>query len=224
MTFQPVDLWVASSGSDAVPVAAARPMPWPARFVIFKRLFDMIFGIATLPLIAALSAGLVILNPFLNPGPLFFFQTRVGRGGQSFTVWKFRTMTCGPAMPRGHDDRLEEDRITPLGTFLRRARLDEVPNFVNVLLGDMSVIGPRPDMIEHARAYSISVPRYRQRFRIKPGITGLAQVRHGYVDDVDGVLRKARNDQIYIDRASVRLDFAIAWQTLKVILSGHGAR
>ena len=224
MTYQPVDLWGDLAHPDRTPAPGPGRPRWPLRFAAFKAAFDLFFAIANLPLILALSILLLILNPFFNPGPLFFFQTRMGRGCRPFTLWKFRTMSCAGRGFRGHADRVEEDRITPLGNPLRRTRLDEVPNFVNVLRGDMSVIGPRPDMVEHALAYSITVPRYRARFGIKPGITGLAQIRHGYVDHVDGVLRKARNDHIYIRRACVRLDLAIAWRTLKVMFTGYGAR
>ena len=166
----------------------------------------------------------MVFNPLFNRGPLFFRQERLGLGMQPFKMWKFRTMTIDAVSVRGHDDGVEQHRVTRLGRILRKLRLDEVPNFINVMIGEMSVIGPRPDMADHARAYTLTVPRYRERFRVKPGITGLAQVRHGYAENTDAVLRKARNDQIYIDRANVSLDLNIVWQTVKVMRSGFGAR
>lgn len=177
-----------------------------------------------MPSIALLSVVLLVLNPFLNPGPLFFRQERMGQGGVPFRVWKFRTMICAQGNVRGHDDGVEEDRITGLGRILRVTRLDEVPNFLNVLAGDMSVIGPRPDMIEHAIVFSEKIPRYRGRFRVKPGITGLSQVRLGYIETIDGVPRKARNDHIYIERANLGMEFMIVLKTIKVMFTGFGAR
>jgi lipopolysaccharide/colanic/teichoic acid biosynthesis glycosyltransferase len=197
---------------------------WPAGFRVFKRLFDVFFAVSALPIMAVVSVVLLALNPFFNPGPVFFRQDRMGQGGVPFRVWKFRTMTECDLSDRGHDDGVEVHRITSLGQVLRRTRLDELPNFINVLRGEMSVIGPRPDMIDHAIAYARTVPRYGDRFRVKPGITGLAQIRHGYVESVDGVLRKARNDHIYIERASVGMELMIVVQTIRVMINGFGAR
>ncbi|MCU4653748.1 sugar transferase [Roseibacterium sp. SDUM158016] len=191
---------------------------------MFKRACDIYFGVVALPLVVILSFVLLILNPFFNPGPLFFRQERMGRGGVPFQIWKFRTMAPANGARRRHDEGVEEDRISRLGGVLRKSRLDELPNFINVLRGDMSVIGPRPDIVEHALAFSVSVPRYRDRFRVKPGITGLAQVRHGYADNASAVRRKARNDAIYIERGSIGMDLAIIARTVQVMLTGFGAR
>lgn len=224
MSFQNLDLSDFSRAKARRRPAQEGPLHWSRRFRVFKRACDIHFAIAALPLMAILSVVLLALNPFLNPGPLFFRQERMGQGGVPFRMWKFRTMTPDAACARAHDEGLEDERITRLGRVLRQSRLDELPNFINVLLGEMSMIGPRPDMVDHALAYSVTVPRYRDRFRVKPGITGLAQVRHGYVDTIGAVVRKARNDHIYIERADAMLDLKIIVRTVQVMLSGFGAR
>lgn len=198
---------------------------WPQHFRVFKRTCDIYFGIVAAPLVVAIGLLLLLLNPFLNPGPLLFRQERMGRGGVPFVIWKFRTMVPDEeSSDRTHDEGVEVHRITRLGSVLRKYRIDELPNFFNVLKGDMSVIGPRPDMIDHALVYAGTIPRYRERFAVRPGITGLAQVRQGYADQEDAVRRKARNDWIYIERGSVSLDLRIMVWTVAVMVTGFGAR
>jgi lipopolysaccharide/colanic/teichoic acid biosynthesis glycosyltransferase len=200
----------------------------PARpldpYGLSKRGIDVASAILALPVVLTTAAVLAVLNPFYNPGPIFFRQKRMGRNGTSFTVVKFRTMTPADHEVRAHDAALEVDRITVLGRYLRTYRIDELPNFLNVLRGEMSVIGPRPDAYDHAAIYSAQIPLYRERYRMKPGITGLAQVRAGYADTQDAVRRKARFDNFYVKRASLRLDGYILLQTLRVVATGFGAR
>jgi lipopolysaccharide/colanic/teichoic acid biosynthesis glycosyltransferase len=224
LSFQNIDLPDVARAKSSSWTSRRSPLHWPLHFRVFKRACDVQFGIAAMPILGVMCLVLLVLNPFLNPGPLFFRQQRMGRGGVPFRVWKFRTMTPREEGCRLHDERLESDRITPLGRVLRQSRLDELPNFINVLVGEMSVVGPRPDMVDHALAYSVAVPRYRDRFRVKPGVTGLAQVRHGYADTVSAVVRKARNDHIYIERADALLDLRIVLRTVHVMLTGFGAR
>lgn len=204
-----------------------RPPPiarWSPRFRIFKRGCDVGFALLALPIVGLMSVILVILNPFLNPGSVYFRQERMGLGGKSFRIWKFRTMIeCGVS-ERGHHDPVEDHRITPLGAILRKLRIDELPNFLNVLSGDMSLVGPRPDDIEHAKKYRETIPYYRERTRVRPGITGLAQVRMGYAADEGEVRRKARYDRIYVRRSCGRLDLSVIAATFAVMITGFGAR
>ncbi len=123
----------------------------------------------------ALCVFLLIANPFLNRGPLLFIQKRMGRECNHFMAIKFRTMTCVSEMSRGADDPLEVNRITPLGGFLRKTRMDEIPQIINVLRGEMSLIGPRPDCFEHAETYLNTIAGYRERHAALPGISGLAK-------------------------------------------------
>lgn len=193
-------------------------------FWIAKRAFDIGMAVLALPVIALLAAALTVLNPLRNPGPLFFVQDRMGRNGTVFRAIKFRTMICTDDIARGANDPLETWRITPLGAMLRRTRLDEFPQFLNVLKGEMSVIGPRPDYIEHARDYAASVPGYADRYVVRPGITGYAQVRLGYAEGAELTTRKTRLDHVYIRNAGWRVDGAIVLRTLRVMSNGFGAK
>lgn len=194
------------------------------RFRIAKRALDVVSAIFAIPLVAGVSLVLLFINPIANPGPLFFKQTRMGIGGKRFTLWKFRTMTPENEGFRRHDDPVETSRITPLGRVLRRLRIDELPNFLNVLAGDMCLVGPRPDTFGHAEEYIRKIPYYEKRFRVKPGITGLAQVRGGYADNPEAVRRKARFDHFYVRRSSGRLEAYVIAKTIAVVATGFGAK
>ena len=197
---------------------------WPGDFVAQKRALDFLCAVLAFPLIVIVGAGLLLMNPVANPGPLFFSQYRMGRDGRRFRMWKFRTMRPARSGQRRYDDPLEEDRVSPLGRFLRSSRIDELPNFVNVFTGDMSLIGPRPDVWEHATVYLKIVPHYADRFSVRPGITGLAQVRNGYADTMAVVRRKALLDSIYVRHASWAVERSIVLATIRVLLTRHGAK
>ncbi|MGR3291348.1 MAG: sugar transferase [Paracoccaceae bacterium] len=204
-----------------------KPRPisrWSLRYRVLKKLFDIGFSILALPLIALTAFALLLLNPFFNPGPLFFRQLRMGIGGRKFTLLKFRTMSVSSRNVRAHDDPLEDERITKIGKYLRRTRIDEWPNFFNVLKGEMSIVGPRPDAWEHAIQDIQDIPHYRDRFRILPGITGLAQVRGGYADNPRATKRKARFDRFYLKHSRIKFDLYILAQTVVVIFTGFGAK
>jgi lipopolysaccharide/colanic/teichoic acid biosynthesis glycosyltransferase len=194
------------------------------QFITFKFLFDKAFALAAMPVIAVVGMTLLALNPFFNPGPLFHVQDRMGMGGIRFRMLKFRTMRPSAVETRSAYERLEEERITPLGRFLRHTRLDELPNLLNVLRGEMSVVGPRAECFAHAIAYIGTVPHYRERFRVKPGITGLAQVYGGYADTRRAVMRKARLDRVYVRKSGALLDLHIVCLTPLVMITGDGAR
>ncbi|MCX7567508.1 sugar transferase [Sulfitobacter sp. F26169L] len=193
-------------------------------FSLTKRLMDFAFALLCLPFLLILTVLICVANPFWNPGKVFFRQRRMGRHGKAFTMWKFRTMADNGAAVRDANAPLDADRITSLGRLLRRSKLDELPNIFNILTGDMSLVGPRPDAFEHATEYALSVPRYRKRFTVRPGITGLAQVRGGYADNLRSVRRKARYDSYYIRHRSILFEFSIIGATIGVVLSGFGQR
>jgi lipopolysaccharide/colanic/teichoic acid biosynthesis glycosyltransferase len=135
---------------------------------------------------------------------------------------KFRTMVKADENCRGPNAGVEEDRITKLGRFMRKSRIDELPNFFNVLKGEMSVVGPRPDAYSHASHFSEYVEGYDARHRIKPGITGLAQVEMGYAEGEAATGKKAKYDNIYVTRLCGRLDVYVIWRTLFVIAKAMG--
>ena len=202
-------------------MASPRAEPRPG-WAFAKRVFDIGFSLGLLPVLLALVPVLWLANRRRNPGPLFFLQTRMGRHCRPFTLVKFRTMVPAGAAVRGFDDPLEVDRITPLGAFLRKTRIDELPQILNILHGEMSVIGPRPDVWEHATVYCRIVPGYRERHQVRPGITGLAQTRIGYADGLNATRRKAFADNIYIRNMGFGLELLILRQTVGTVLSGFG--
>ena len=206
--------------ADAAQHAAAATGP----FWRSKRVFDVVLTIAGAPVVLAVGSALLLANPVVNRGPLLFWQRRMGRGGRPFWAAKFRTMRPEDGAARGPDDPVEEDRITPLGRFLRRSRLDELPQFWNVLRGEMSLIGPRPDIYEHALHYAAEVPGYAERHSVRPGISGYAQVTLGYVEGSAFTYRKALKDRVYIEHACWALETRIILRTMRVMASGFGAK
>lgn len=196
----------------------------PRRVVVFKIACDVVFSLLALPLIVITAVLLLLLNPFFNRGPLLFSQDRMGKDGIRFRMWKFRTMLPDSQAVRAHDEELEHHRITKMGRILRKSRIDELPNFFNVLAGQMSVIGPRPDAWSHAQTYVKTVPHYKERLRLRPGISGYAQVKNGYADSATSIRRKACLDRIYVERYSIRLEMFIIFQTFTVMLTGTGAK
>lgn len=186
-------------------------------------LFDLGVSLILLVPLAFVTGLLFILNPLLNAGPVVFRQTRMGKGCQPFTAIKFRTMSVKTGVTRGAFDALETDRISRLGQILRKTRIDELPQIINVLRGEMSLIGPRPDSFDHAIVYLRDVPGYAQRHRILPGISGYAQTEVGYVDDLDGVREKVVADLYYLRHATLQFDLWIAWRTLCVVFGCRGS-
>ena len=142
-------------------------------FWINKRLFDIIVCLLLLPLLFIVSIIVLFFNYFLNQGSLFFIQDRMGKDCVAFPAIKFRTMLPVKEITRKYDDPIETDRITSFGKILRKSRIDELPQILNVLKGEMSLIGPRPDYYIHALEYLKNVKGYRERHIIRPGITGL---------------------------------------------------
>lgn len=190
-----------------------------------KQLFDL--GLALLALPAFLAVLLVVgpLTVLSSGWPVFFMQDRVGYGGRVFRVFKFRTMrsasidTREAAMTRDGDSR-----ITALGKVLRRYRIDELPQIFNILRGEMSWIGPRPEALSLSKWYEAELPFYRYRHVVRPGITGWAQVNLGHVASPDQVLHKLHYDFFYIKNVSPWLDLLIALKTVRTILSGEGSK
>lgn len=216
-----VDVVVSPSPHASFPELAE---PRSAAFLAGKRLFDVIAALAALPLVGVAALLLLAVNPIWNPGTLFFVQSRMGRGCRPFLTGKFRTMRPDGPIVRGPDDPLEAERITTLGQFLRRSRIDELPQFLNVLVGDMSLIGPRPDYWEHAIHYLDTIPGYRQRHVVLPGITGLAQVDGGYAEGMDATIAKTQLDLDYIRKAGLSMEAYVLWRTVLVVCTGFGAR
>lgn len=192
---------------------------------LLKRVVDfatsLLFLIAMLPLILATMLAIKLDSA----GPVFYRQERVGLNGRTFKVWKFRSMRCDAekdGKPRWAC--VNDDRVTRVGRFIRRARIDEIPQIINVLAGDMSFIGPRPERPFFVEELHKQIPYYGLRHRVKPGITGWAQVNYPYGASIEDAKRKLAYDLYYVKRNEAFLDFTILVQTVRVILFAQGAR
>lgn len=193
-------------------------------FKLGKRAFDLtVSAFVLLPLTLLVGAMLLLLNPFWNKGSLLFTQERMGRNCKAFTAYKFRTMRAVDRIERSADCPLETDRITPLGHFMRRSRIDELPQIINIFKGEMSLIGPRPDYFEHALEYLSHVPGYQMRHHVRPGISGLAQVELGYVQGTEATRQKVQADIHYITNTGLVMEARIVWRTLAVMVQRDGA-
>ncbi|WP_338243075.1 sugar transferase [Aurantiacibacter hainanensis] len=191
-----------------------------------KRLIDLAASLALLPLLIPMMMVIGLLVKLDSSGPAFFLQRRMGYCGQPFWMVKFRTMTVTEDGEDGEASHTVEndERITRLGRFLRRTRLDELPQVFNILRGEMSWIGPRPEAVSLSRDYASKVPNYRYRHLVRPGITGWAQVHQGHVITVEDIQDKLRYDFYYVKNISFWIDMIIALGTVRVMISGFGAR
>ena len=192
-----------------------------------KRYIDIIGAVCALTLLSPLLVVLAILIRLDSKGPSLFRQTRMGYRGKPFTVLKFRSMRELPTGSETRDSDMtlnEDDRITRIGHFIRRTRLDELPQIINILRGEMSWIGPRPETLRLSQWYEDELPFYRYRHIVRPGITGWAQVNQGHVTSVDEVREKLEYDFYYVKYFSLWTDILIAIKTVSVVLTGHGSK
>lgn len=181
------------------------------------RLYSAVGAAAGLAIAAPLLALLALVIRLESTGPIIFVQERLGTGGRTFRLYKFRTMRESPAR-RSEWVSDNSDRITRVGRWLRRFRLDELPQLVNVLKGDMNLVGPRPHPSSNGPLFLARIPHYRLRFAVRPGITGWAQVRYGYANSLDEEIEKMRYDLYYIKHRSIAFDLRIVAATLWTLI------
>ena len=189
-----------------------------------KRLLDVCVLSALTPLWLPIAATIAAAVRFDSKGPALFTQERVGRNGKVFKLFKFRSMVHGLQAPGVHFAQAEDPRITRVGRLLRRTRLDELPQLWNVLRGEMSLIGPRPEQVPFVREFAGTIPSYPYRHLVRPGLTGWAQVQQGYADSADSTRIKLSYDLYYVAHYSLALDLLIAAKTCKIVWTGFGAR
>lgn len=197
-------------------------------YMAVKHTFDWCSAVAALLLLSPLLLALVVLIRLDSPGPAIFRQQRVGYRGRPFTMYKLRSMTAkrhGSGDARLHAMTQSNDqRVTRIGRFLRTTRLDELPQIFNIIKGEMSWIGPRPEAEVLSRWYEVEIPFYRYRHIVRPGITGWAQVSQGHVAEVEDVRHKLHYDFYYIKHFSPWIDMLIIARTLRTMVTGFGAR
>ena len=191
---------------------------------VAKRAFDVVVACIGL-LLTGWAFPILALLVRRTPGPIVFRQVRLGEGGRHFTIYKFRTMRVDAEVEGRAMWASERDpRITTVGRIMRKTRLDELPQLINVLRGEMSIVGPRPERPEFMAELQEAVPFWSRRHLVKPGITGWAQVRRGYTADADGTAEKLAYDLWYLRHRSLVLDLAICVKTFTTLVTGSGAR
>jgi len=192
-------------------------------YLMLRRMFDIYISLIGCTLLVVLIPFVWLVNRFTSPGPLFYRQERAGKGGHRFWVIKFRSMVVDAEKHVGTVWAIENDpRITPVGRILRKMRLDEFPQFWNILKGEMSLIGPRPERPFFVNQLALQFPFYRARHAVKPGLTGWAQVKYRYGASVEDALMKLQYDLYYIKHQGISLDFEILVKTISVVLGLKG--
>ncbi|NLR93094.1 sugar transferase [Flammeovirga agarivorans] len=191
--------------------------------VFIKRSFDIIFSLCVIIFGAPVYLFTALATKFSSNGPILYKQERVGKWGKPFHIYKFRSMFIdaeekGPALSKGDKD----PRITPWGRFMRKTRLDEIPQFFNVLKGDMAIVGPRPERQFFIDQIVERSPQYNKLKTVKPGITSIGQVLYGYAENVDEMIQRLRYDLLYLDNATLSTDIWLIFKTVEVMVLGKG--
>ncbi|HSI91609.1 MAG TPA: sugar transferase, partial [Adhaeribacter sp.] len=189
---------------------------------VLKRIIDVVASAMFLLIFFPVYAMIAVMVKLSSPGPVFYKQERIGKGGKPFYIFKFRSMFInaeakGPLLSSDFDPR-----VTSWGRFMRKVRLDELPQFWNVIIGDMSLVGPRPERQFFIDQIVKIAPHYKHLHRVRPGITSLGQVKYGYASSVDEMVRRLKFDILYIENMSLAMDFRVMLYTIKIIMEGRG--
>lgn len=205
-----------------VPLIHVRQTLMPVWQKVIKRLFDICFSLTFILIGLPIYVFTAIMVKITSRGPIFYRQERIGKNGIPFKIIKFRSMfvdseSKGPALSSDNDPR-----ITSWGRFMRKTRLDELPQFVNVIIGDMSVVGPRPERQYFIDQIVEKAPYYRHLLKVRPGITSLGQVKYGYAENVDEMVRRLKYDILYIENMTLAMDIRIMLFTVLIVVQGRG--
>ncbi|GGH18074.1 hypothetical protein GCM10007352_28560 [Mucilaginibacter phyllosphaerae] len=192
------------------------------KIVVFKRCFDVLFSLAVMIPGLPVFVLLTLITKLTSKGPVFYAQERIGKNNKPFRIYKFRSMhvnseKLGPQLSRDHDPR-----ITKWGRVIRKSRLDELPQFWNVLKGDMSVVGPRPERQFFIEQLMQRSPNYKKLLRLKPGLTSMGQVNYGYAENVDQMCNRVRYDLLYLNNINFNSEMGVILKTIKVMAQLKG--
>ncbi len=193
-------------------------------YSVLKRIWETALVLLSMPIVLPIMIITGIAIKLESDGPMLFLQKRVGQFGREFTIYKFRSMCKDSEKEGARFAQAGDMRVTRIGKFIRKTRIDELPQFFNIIKGEMALIGPRPEQKVFVDQFETQIPFYNYRHIVKPGITGWAQTVHGYAADADETQVKIEHDFYYIKNFSFWLDFLIVFQTIKTMLTGFGAR
>jgi len=188
-------------------------------YEIAKRSFDILFSLLGVLITIIIFPLIALVIKIDSPGPIFYSQKRVGKNGKIFTLYKFRTMKSNVENNHFRPTTLNDSRVTKIGKILRRTHIDELPQLYNILKGDISFVGPRPEAIELVKYFKKEIPYYNFRHLIKPGFTGWAQINYHYTISVEETKEKLQYDFYYIKDRSFFLDLAIILKTIRIIFT-----
>jgi len=205
-----------------LPLVEVNPEIMPAWQFSIKRFMDKTISFIALLILSPLFLIVAIIIKATSKGSVIFKQERIGKGEKPFMIYKFRTMYTDAEKNGPQLSSTQDSRITPFGKFLRRTRIDEFPQFYNVLIGDMSLIGPRPERQFYIDQIMERAPHYKHVLKVKPGITSWGQVKYGYAENVDQMIDRLKFDVLYLENMSLSLDFKIMAYTIFIILKGSG--
>lgn len=190
--------------------------------IVLKRMFDVVFSTLVIIVGLPIYALLALITKVTSSGPVFYKQERIGKDQKPFYIYKFRSMRVNAEQGGPQLASDDDPRITKWGKFMRKTHLDELPQFWNVLKGDMAIVGPRPERRHFIDEIKERKPEYMQLFRLKPGITSIGQVYYGYAENVNQMCERVNYDLNYLDTMSLKTDVDIILQTVKVMAQGKG--
>lgn len=194
--------------------------PWQE---VTKRLFDIVFSSLVILIGSPIWLLVAIITKLESEGPVFYTQPRVGKNGEVFKIFKYRSMVKDADKHKQKWTSVGDPRVTRWGRFIRKTHLDEIPQFWNVIIGDMSVVGPRPEQPKFVEQFSKSIPHYKRRLKVRPGITGWWQVKYtAHELNEEEIKSRIKDDFYYIENMSLQLDFEIVIRTVYAVLTGHG--